>query len=60
MARRQLNVLTANEINQSHEKTHETNGHTNGCCGGNGHANGNGHDREERLSLGVLTNGCGS
>ena len=60
MARRQLNVLTANEINQSHEETHETNGHSNGCCGSNGHANGNGHDREERLSLGVLTNGCGS
>jgi lysine 2,3-aminomutase len=60
MARRQLNLLTSPENNYHEQETHETNGHSNGCCGGNGQANGNGHDREELLSLGVLTNGCRS
>jgi hypothetical protein len=54
MARRQLNLLTANEFNSHEKETHDTNGHTNGCCGHNG------HDREELLSLGVLSNGCDS
>jgi lysine 2,3-aminomutase len=58
MARRQLNLLTTNGTN--HEDLHETNGHTNGCCGENGHANGNGHVRDELLSLGVRRNGCGA
>jgi lysine 2,3-aminomutase len=58
MARRQLNLLTPNGTN--HEDLHETNGHTNGCCGTNGHANGNGHVRDELLALGVRRNGCGS
>lgn len=63
MARRRQNLLTTNEINHhEEEEAHETNGHSNGCCGGDGHshANGNGHVHEERFSLGVLTNGCGS
>ena len=41
MARRQLHVLTQNHHEANHE-THEieehTNGHSNGCCGRNGHA----------------------
>ncbi len=48
MARRQLNVI-ANEAIQG---PHETNGHANGCCDGNGHG-------EDLLPLG-LPNGCGS
>ena len=51
MARRQLNVI-ANEAMQG---PHETEGHANGCC----HGNGSGHG-EDLLSLGPLPNGCGS
>src|SRR5271168_3074565 len=43
MARRQqLHMLTANEINHTEDQTHESNGHTHGGCGGNGHTNGTG------------------
>src|SRR5262249_11962271 len=50
MARRELTVLT----NHHHvHTTEEHNGHGNGCCGTNGHA-------EDLLPLGVLANGCGS
>jgi lysine 2,3-aminomutase len=55
MARRELTVLTNNQAPTSDEQDapHEHNGHSNGCCGPNGHA-------EDILPLGVLANGCGS
>jgi lysine 2,3-aminomutase len=54
MARRQLNVIT----NHTAEEHEAHNGHSNGCCGGNG-ATGHPHV-ESLLPLGVLANGCGS
>jgi lysine 2,3-aminomutase len=59
MARRRLNLITDHDTmyhHEAHQAPHETNGHSNGCCGGsNGHAS-----AEELLPLGVLANGCGS
>jgi lysine 2,3-aminomutase len=49
MARRELTVLT----NHLAHASDEHNGHSNGCCGSNGHG-------EDLLPLGVLANGCGS
>ena len=56
MARRELNVLT-NGAN-GHDGP-PVNGHSNGCCNGNGHASGKPHG-EELLKYRAYTNGCGT